>query len=56
MTGTPDLVRVEINHLRELLHNATERNVEYENRIKELEAKLEVYHANLEYEYRKQNG
>jgi len=55
MTRTPDLVRVEINHLRQLLHNATEKNVEYEKRIQELEAKLEVYHTNLEHEYRKQN-
>ena len=55
MTRTPDIVRVELNHLRQLLHNATEKNVEYENRIAELEAKLDVYHKNLEYEYRKQN-
>ena len=56
MTRTPDLVRVEINHLRQLLHNATEKNVQYEKRIQELEAKLEVYHTNLEHEYRKQNA
>ena len=56
MTRTPDIVRVEINHLRQLLHNATEKNVEYENRIKELDSQLEVYHTNLEHEYRKQNS
>jgi len=55
MTRTPDIVGVEINHLTKLLHNATEKNVEYERRIQELEAKLEVYHTNLEHEYRKQN-
>jgi len=55
MTRTPDIVRVEINHLRELLNNATEKNKEYENKIAELEAKLDVYHKNLEHEYRKQN-
>ena len=36
MTRTPDLVRVEINHLRQLLHNATEKNVEYENTNKRI--------------------
>ena len=55
MTRTPDIVRVEINHLRQLLNNATEKNKEYENKIAELEAKLDVYHKNLEHEYRKQN-
>ena len=49
MTRTPDIVRVEINHLRELLNNATEKNKEYENKIAELEAKLDVYHKNLEH-------
>ena len=45
MTRTPDMLE-EINHLRELLNNATEKNKEYENKIAELEAKLDVYHKN----------
>jgi hypothetical protein len=53
MTGQADLYRIEIQHLRQLLNNATTKNVEYKNRIAELEAKIDVYHKNLEYEYRK---
>tara|TARA_R100000781_G_C4076510_1_gene126268 strand:+ start:1571 stop:1741 length:171 start_codon:yes stop_codon:yes gene_type:complete len=52
MTGQSDLIRIEISHLRQLLNNATIKNIEYENRIKELEAKIDVYHKNLECEYR----
>mgnify|MGYP005676620961 CR=1 FL=1 len=47
MTRTPDIVRVEINHLRQLLNNTIEKNKEYKDKIAELEAKLEVYHKEL---------
>lgn len=56
MTGQADLYRIEINHLRQLLNNATTKNAEYEDRIASLEAKIEVYHKHLEDEYRKQKA
>ena len=37
MTRTPDIVRVEINHLRQLLNNATEKNKQYEDALKYME-------------------